>query len=81
MSNYVLGFLWLFVMIFFIYGLGAAITKEDTFMPDRLIVGYIGYSFIIALFGIPIQVFNAPWKIVLHLYDHSLDRKHLFYCI
>ena len=63
MSNYVLGFLWLFVMIFFIYGLGAAITKEDTFMPDRLIVGYIGYSFIIALFGIPIQVFNAPWKL------------------
>ena len=41
---------------------GICITKNKKSFSYSFIIGYIVYSFLIAIVGIPIQILNLPWK-------------------
>lgn len=60
--QYLTGFLWLGVMITFLYSIGTVLFEEERFMPKRLMIGYIVYSFFVAIVGIPCQLLNLEWK-------------------
>ena len=47
--------------IIFFYCLGSVIVSEKNSIPYRFICGYLFYSFIIAIGGIIIQLFNLSW--------------------
>ncbi|WP_273401785.1 DUF6077 domain-containing protein [Traorella massiliensis] len=42
---------------------GICITKNKKSFSYSFIIGYIVYSFLIAIVGIPIQILNLPWKV------------------
>lgn len=59
--QYLMGILWTFLSAFLCQLLGICITKKKGEYSYSFIVGYIVYSFLVAIGGIPIQIFNGPW--------------------
>lgn len=64
MWDYISGLLFLIWMIALSYLFGFSIRKEHNFSTN-LITGYIGYSFIIGLGLMVIELFNVPWMFAL----------------
>ena len=64
MLDYICGFLYLFWILCFCYFLGTAITNKKSFTTSFL-VGYIGYSFVLAIGFIIIQFLGLPWMVAL----------------
>ena len=64
MWDYISGFIFLIWMIIICYLLGYSIRKEQHFTKN-LLTGYIGYSFIMAIGLMVIELLDLPWKIAL----------------
>ena len=64
MWDYISGFIFLIWMIIICYLFGYSIRKEQHFSKN-LLAGYIGYSFIMAIGLMVIELLNLPWKIAL----------------
>lgn len=64
MWDYISGFIFLIWMIIICYLLGYSIRKEHHFTKN-LLTGYIGYSFIMAIGLMVIELLDLPWKIAL----------------
>lgn len=64
MWDYISGFIFLIWMIIICYLFGYSIRKEQHFTKN-LLAGYIGYSFIMAIGLIVIELLDLPWKIAL----------------
>ena len=64
MLDYISGFIYIFWILCLCYFLGTAITKQKSFTTS-LLVGYIGYSFVLAVGFIIIQLLGLPWRIAL----------------
>lgn len=64
MWDYISGLLFLIWMIALSYLFGFSIRKEHNFSTN-LITGYIGYSFIIGLGLMVIELFDVPWMFAL----------------
>lgn len=64
MLDYICGFIYLFWILCLCYFLGTAITNQKSFTTS-LLVGYIGYSFVLAVGFIIIQLLGLPWRIAL----------------
>lgn len=60
MLDYISGFIYLFWILCLCYFLGTAITNKKSFTTNFLI-GYIGYSFVLAVGFIIIQFLGLPW--------------------
>lgn len=67
MLDYIIGFLFFLISIVFFYFLGTALRKKTESFSLSLLVGYITYSFFIALFLIPIQVFHFSWNLAFEI--------------
>lgn len=64
MLDYISGFIYIFWILCLCYFLGTALTKQKSFTTS-LLVGYIGYSFVLAVGFIIIQLLGLPWRIAL----------------
>lgn len=64
MLDYISGFIYIFWILCLCYFLGTAITNQKSFTTS-LLVGYIGYSFVLAVGFIIIQLLGLPWRIAL----------------
>lgn len=64
MLDYICGFIYLFWILCLCYFLGTAITNKKSFTTSFL-VGYIGYSFVLAIGFIIIQFLGLPWMVAL----------------
>ena len=64
MWDYISGFIFLIWMIIICYLFGYSIRKEQHFTKN-LLTGYIGYSFIMAIGLMVIELLDLPWKIAL----------------
>lgn len=67
MINFIIGLLWLLVMMFVFYCTGHLFLKSTHSGPCLILRGYIIYSFGIAVIGIIIQSFNVPWNVFRNL--------------
>lgn len=56
MTDYLLGIGWLISSTLICYGLGAAIRRQTASFAQNLVVGYMAYSFILAMLIVPIQL-------------------------
>lgn len=56
MTDYLLGIGWLIFSTLICYGLGAAIRRQTASFAQNLVVGYLAYSFILAMLIVPIQL-------------------------
>lgn len=65
MYNYFIGAILFILLIVLLYGFGVALLGNKDSKPYNFIVGYIGYSFIMACGGIPVQLLNLPWLVFL----------------
>lgn len=63
MLDYLTGFLFVLLSIVFFYLLGSSLRKKTESFSLNFLVGYIFYSFLIALFLIPIQIFRFSWNL------------------
>lgn len=62
MIDYLLCAIFWLVFTVFIYSFGKAITKrKETSFSYGLLLGYLFYSFFVALGGIPLQLLNVQW--------------------
>lgn len=59
--EYITGIVFLMCYIAFFYFLGGAITKQEKSYPYQFLVGYLVYSFFVAIGGMPIMQFNLPF--------------------
>lgn len=62
MIDYIKGFIFIIGYIGYTYILGSSLLKTKESAPKRFVVGYIIYATLIAIAGIPIQIFNLSWK-------------------
>lgn len=65
MIDYLIGALLLVVGTAFYAFVGAGIRKDTTYFGANLLVGYIGYSFLIAIVVIPMQLLGASFPLVV----------------
>lgn len=63
MLDYLIGFLFFFLSIVFFYLLGSSLRKKTESFSLSFLIGYISYSFLIALFLIPVQIFRFSWNL------------------
>lgn len=61
--NYLLGSIWLLCLFFLFFIVGSAFNQEMLCGPAKILVGYIVYSFGIALAGIIVQIFNLEYNL------------------
>ncbi len=61
--SYVIGSIWLFCLLLLFFIVGSTFSNIDRCGPSKILVGYLIYSFGIALFGIYIQIFNLEYKL------------------
>ena len=50
-----------------LYIFGKAISKKERNVSFSFVIGYVVYSFLVAIVGIPVQLMNLPW-IVFSVY-------------
>lgn len=81
MWDYISGLLFLIWMIALSYLFGFSIRKEHNFSTN-LITGYIGYSFIIGLGLMVIELFDVPWMLRnLLFFDNNFILFYIIYSI
>lgn len=61
MKEYLICLMFWMIFVVVLYALGTAIVKTYESMSCNFLVGYLAYSFLVAIGGIIIQVVNAPW--------------------
>ena len=61
MIEYITGIIFFTLFSIFMYIIGSVIIKDDERYSYKFIIGYLIYSFFVAIFGIIVQVFNLPW--------------------
>lgn len=61
MYNYIVGTFLFILLASGLYIFGSALLADDESMPYRFIIGYLLYSFFVAIGGIVIQVIKLPW--------------------
>lgn len=71
MLDYICGFIYLFWILCLCYFLGTAITNKKSFTTNFLL-GYIGYTFILTVGFILIQVLGLPWAFALYYFIVSI---------
>lgn len=68
MYDYVFGTLFTVIYAAYMYFVGGAFTKKQKSYPYQFVIGYLIFSFFVAVGGIIIQVLNLPWMLfVLYL--------------
>lgn len=67
MTDYIVCFIFWCVFVFFLYAFGNVLVVGKTAQSVKLIAGYLGYSFLVAVGGIIIQLMNLKW-IVFGIY-------------
>lgn len=80
MLDYISGFIYIFWILCLCYFLGTALTKQKSFTTS-LLVGYIGYSFVLAVGFIIIQLLGLPWRIALIYFIVSILVMSYLLCI
>lgn len=65
MYDYCISLIFFVFFIAFLYSLGSVLVSEDACLPYRFVCGYLIYSFIIAIGGIIVQLFNLSWYLFL----------------
>ena len=63
MYSYLTGLLFIIFYVLFMYLIGSAFYKKEGSYPSHFIVGYLIFSFFVAIGGIPIQILNLPWLV------------------
>lgn len=63
MYSYLAGLLFIIFYVLFMYLIGSACYKKEGSYPSHFIVGYLIFSFFVAIGGIPIQILNLPWLV------------------
>ena len=63
MVEYIVCFIFWSVFVFFLYAFGNVLIKEEEAQSVKLMAGYLGYSFFVAVGGIIIQLANFIWSI------------------
>ncbi len=63
MYSYLAGLLFIIFYVLFMYLIGSACYKKEGSYPSHFIVGYLIFSFFVAIGGIPIQLLNLPWLV------------------
>lgn len=63
MYSYLVGLLFIIFYVLFMYLIGSACYKKEGSYPSHFIVGYLIFSFFVAIGGIPIQILNLPWLV------------------
>ena len=64
--DYGSGIVWTLLSAFLCQFLGIAITKRESHYSYSFVIGYIVYSFLVAVVGIPIQLLELPWHIFFY---------------
>lgn len=68
MYDYVFGTLFTVIYAAYMYFVGGAFTKKQKSYPYQFVIGYLIFSFCVAVGGIIIQILNLPWMLfVLYL--------------
>lgn len=76
--SYIVGFAITFLSIFMFQLLGVCLTKNKKSDSYSFVVGYIVYSFFVAIIGVPLQLLNLSWS-VFFIYMILLILGILFY--
>lgn len=63
MEEYIIGGIFFTLFSIFMYLVGTAIVDRNESYSYKFVIGYLVYSFFVAVFGIIVQVINLPWKI------------------
>lgn len=63
MYSYLTGLLFIIFYVLFMYLIGSAFYNKEGSYPSHFIVGYLIFSFFVAIGGIPIQILNLPWLV------------------
>lgn len=63
MVDYIVCFIFWSIFIFFLYAFGNVLIKEEEAQSVKLMAGYLGYSFFVAVGGIIIQLANFKWSV------------------
>lgn len=63
MIDYFIGIVITFLSAFLFQIFGICLTKNKKSYAYSFVIGYIIYSFLVAIVGIPIQIFNLPWVV------------------
>ena len=63
MIDYFIGIVITFLSAFLFQLFGICLTKNKKSYAYSFVIGYIIYSFLVAVIGIPIQIFNLPWMV------------------
>lgn len=68
MYDYVFGALFVVIYAAYMYFVGGAFTKKQKSYPYQFVIGYLVFSFFVAIGGMIIQILNLPWMLfVLYL--------------
>lgn len=65
--NYVIGTFWLLCLLLFFYLAGCAFSRQDRCGPFKILIGYLIYSFGVAIPGIVIQILNLEYTLFRNL--------------
>ena len=65
MYDYLKGTIFVCLYILFNFLFGTAISKKYDSAPKNFVIGYITFSALLAIVGIPIQIFALSWNIFL----------------
>lgn len=63
MEEYIVGGIFFTFFSLFLFVFGTAIIKDNENYSYKFIIGYVFYSFFVAIFGILVQIFNLSWEI------------------
>ncbi|OCN05566.1 hypothetical protein A4S06_08345 [Erysipelotrichaceae bacterium MTC7] len=61
MLQYLICTVFVVLYILFMYLVGSSLCENEKSYPYKFIVGYLVFSFAVAIVGIPIQLLNLPW--------------------
>ena len=63
MLEYFIGAIFMIAFCFYLYMIGTIVINETEKYSYKLVIGYLIYSFFVAVFGLVVQIFSLPWKI------------------
>lgn len=63
MRDYIIGTFLTLITAIFIQLFGCCIVKEEKGYTYKFVIGYLVYSFLVAIVGIPIQILNLSWNL------------------
>ena len=62
MLSYIVGIPLILFLILYFYSFGSVLTKNSDSFTKNIVIGYIIYSFLLAIFIIPIQLLKMKWQ-------------------